>query len=78
MPSVVQVHRSYWNTEIESRLNTPGMKDIQWAELKKRLEYFYEATPFWRSRMERAGNEPGDVRTWDDFHKRIPVLTKDQ
>jgi phenylacetate-CoA ligase len=78
MPSVAQVHRPYWNTEIESMLNTPGMKDIQWAKLKKKLEYFYEATPFWRSRMKRAGIEPGDVRTWDDFYKRIPVFTKDQ
>jgi phenylacetate-CoA ligase len=77
MDSAPKGQRLYWNMEIEPKLNTPEMKEIQWRKLKKQLAYFYDKTPFWRSRMDKAGVKPDTITSWDDFYKAIPVLTKE-
>ncbi len=69
--------RPYWNMEIETKLNTPQMKELQWGKLKKKLEYFYEKTPLWRARMEKAKVKPDQIKSWDDFHQRVPVFMKE-
>ncbi len=70
--------RRYWNMEVEQILNTPEMRDLQWSRMKNKMEALYEGASFWRSRMEKAGVTPEQVRTWDDFTDRIPVLTKEE
>ncbi|MEW6440280.1 MAG: AMP-binding protein [bacterium] len=70
--------RPYWNMEAERMLNSPAMRELQWDRLKKKMAALYEGAPFWRARMEKAGVRPEDIRTWDDFSRRIPVLTKEQ
>lgn len=62
--------------EIESILNTPEVRRIQLEKLKKLVGRLYEAKPFWRERMGRAGVRPGDIKTLDDFSRRIPVFDK--
>ncbi|MBI5443108.1 MAG: phenylacetate--CoA ligase family protein [Deltaproteobacteria bacterium] len=69
--------RPYWNMEIETKLNTPEMKAIQWAKVTKKVEYLYETAPYWRGRMKSVGVKPADLKTWDDYYKRIPVFTKE-
>ena len=69
--------RPYWNMDVETKLNTPEMKEIQWEKIKKRIADFYSRTTFWRSYWDKASARPGGIRTWDDFEKQIPVLTKD-
>jgi phenylacetate-CoA ligase len=36
----------------------------------------FERIPFYRSRYQRAGFQPGDLKSWDDFAK-LPVVTRD-
>lgn len=67
----------YWDMEFEPKLNSPEMKEIQWGKLKKKIEYLYNNTSFWKERMDKAGTKPGDIKTWDDFHKGIPVFKKE-
>ncbi|MBI5444518.1 MAG: AMP-binding protein [Deltaproteobacteria bacterium] len=69
--------RPYWNMEMESRLNTPEMREIQWSKLKRQIEKLYRSAPFWRSRLDKEGVKPEDLRTWDDFQRRIPIFTKE-
>ncbi|NQU65218.1 MAG: GH3 auxin-responsive promoter family protein, partial [SAR324 cluster bacterium] len=69
--------RSYWNMAAETKLNTPEMKEIQFQKIRKKMEYLYNGTSFWRSWWDKAGVKPEQVKTWDDYYKRVPVYTKD-
>jgi phenylacetate-CoA ligase len=68
----------YRNMEMESILNTPRIREIQLVKVKKLVSRLYETKPFWRARMEKAGVRPDDIRTLDDFSRRIPVFDKGQ
>ena len=72
-----QNQRPYWNMEMESVQNTPGMKDIQWFKVKRKIERLYGRTPFWKSWLDVAGVRPEDIKTWDDFYSRIPIFRKE-
>ena len=73
----MEARRPYWNMEIETKLNTPEMKELQWPRLKKKLTDLYERAPFWKARFEKAKIKPEDIRTWEDFTKGLPILTKE-
>jgi len=66
--------RPYWNMEIEPRLNTPEMRDLQWHKLTAALEWQYENTPLHRERLDQAGVKPADIKSFDDFAAAIPVM----
>ena len=70
--------RPYWNMEMESALNTPEVKKIQLEKLKKMLKRIYQAKPFWKERMDKAGGKPEDIKTLEDFSQRIPIMDKGQ
>jgi phenylacetate-CoA ligase len=62
--------------EVEPFLDTPEMRRQQWAKLERRLEEAYTAAPYWRRRFAAAGIRPEDIRSWDDFARRVPIFTK--
>lgn len=65
--------KMYFNMEIEPLLNTPQMRDIQLKKLKFAVKYFYENVPFDRRRMEKTGALPGDIRSFGDFARAVPI-----
>lgn len=65
--------RKYFNPKIERLLNTPQMRELQERKLKSTLEYFYHNVPFDRDRMDQAGITPGDIDSFDDLSKRLPL-----
>ena len=66
--------QKYWNMEIETRLNTVEMKELQLRKLGEALKWQYENTPFNRKRFDKAGVKPEDIRTFEDFAGAIPVV----
>ena len=70
--------RKYWNMEIEPKLNTPEIKELQLEKLKQALAWQYENTPFNRARFEKAGARPKDVQSFEDFAAAIPVAGQEQ
>jgi len=66
--------RTYWNPEIEPKLNTPEMKELQLLRLREALKWQYDNTPFNRRRFEKAGVKPEDIRTFEDFAAVLPVV----
>ncbi|MFH1136995.1 MAG: AMP-binding protein [Pseudomonadota bacterium] len=66
--------RPYFNMDVEPRLNTPAMRELQWVKLQAALRFFYDQTPFERRRFERAGIVPEDIRSFDDFARAIPPI----
>jgi len=70
--------RKYWNMEIEPKLNTPEMREIQLVKLRQALAWQYEHTPFNRRRFEKAGVEPRDIDSFEQFAAAIPVSGQEQ
>ena len=46
------------------------------AQLKLQLERCHREIPFYRRHWERAGFHPDQVRSWEDFTARCPVIDK--
>jgi phenylacetate-CoA ligase len=70
--------RRYWNMEIEPKLNTPEMRELQLEKLKLALQWQYENTPFNRKRFEKAAVRPEDIDTFEDFAAAIPASGQEQ
>jgi len=50
------------------------LKSLQWERLKRQLQYCYDTSPlYYRKKFDALGLKPGDIKTWDDFHK-LPVM----
>ena len=48
------------------------------AQLRVQLARCYDRIPFYRRTWDAAGFHPDQVRTWDDFTRRCPTITKKQ
>jgi phenylacetate-CoA ligase len=70
--------RKYWNMEIEPKLNTAEMREIQLGKLKEALAWQYENTPLNRKRFEKAGVRPEDIGSFEEFAAAIPVSGQEQ
>jgi phenylacetate-CoA ligase len=47
----------------------------QFAQVKKLIEFAYHTVPMYREKYSSVGFEPGDLKSWADYH-RLPVVTK--
>ncbi|MBT8339314.1 MAG: phenylacetate--CoA ligase family protein, partial [Desulfatitalea sp.] len=70
--------RKYWNMEAEMLLNTPQVREVQFAKLKKLMERLYNTKPFWKERMDKAGATPEKIKSLDDFSRSMPIMDKAQ
>ncbi len=68
----MDLDRPYWNMEVEPRLNTPEMRQMQNDLLVKNIGVMYERIPLNKKRMDEAGVKPSDIKSLDDLSK-IPV-----
>lgn len=63
--------------QVEPKLNTPEMKQLQNDLLVRNIQAMYDRIPLTRKRMDEAGLRPSDVRGLDDLQK-IPVYGQPQ
>jgi phenylacetate-CoA ligase len=73
----MDLDRPYWNMEVETRFNTPGMRELQKDLLLRNIQGMYDRVPLTRKRMDEAGVRPSDIRSLDDL-ARIPVYGQPQ
>jgi phenylacetate-CoA ligase len=73
-----EAERKYWNMEIEPKLNTSEMREIQLERLKEALAWQYENTPLNRRRFEKAGVRPEDIDSFEEYAAAIPVSGQEQ
>ncbi len=73
-----QSDQLYWNMEVEPKLNTPEIKELQWKKMEETLKWQYEYTPFNRQRFDKAGVKPADIKNFDDFADAIDVVGQDE
>lgn len=51
------------------------LRTLQWQSLQEMIEYAWDASPFYRERLQQCGITPTDIRTPEDF-RRLPITTK--
>jgi phenylacetate-CoA ligase len=69
--------RPYWNMEIETKLNTPAMREIQLRNLRDMLRFMYTRSGLWKRLWDRERIDVEKIETLEDFKKAFPVYTKD-
>ncbi len=65
-------NRPYWNMEVESKFNTPEMRELQNKMFLSNIGDMYNRLPLVKRRMDDAGVAPGDMKSLEDLQK-IPV-----
>jgi len=70
-----QSHR-YWDRKAQT-LPIDALKALQWELIKQQVAYVYERSPFYRRLYDRHQFHPAQLRTWEDFHNRVPIFRKD-
>jgi len=68
----MDLERPYWNMEVESKFNTPEMRQMQNDLFVQNIQGMYDRIPLTKKRMDEAGLRPSDVKSLDDLQK-IPV-----
>ncbi len=64
----------YFNPDVEPFLNTPPMREVQWAKLQNAIRFAYDKVPYDRERMDAAGVTPEDIRSLDDFSRSVAPI----
>ncbi|MEM1946415.1 MAG: AMP-binding protein [Candidatus Caldarchaeum sp.] len=63
----------YWETLQRKRLEEIHLKRIRWL-----LKYAYENSKLYHRKYHEKGIKPEDIRTMDDFVRKVPFTTKDE
>lgn len=66
-------NRGYYNKM--EQFSSEERKAYQWEKMQKLLDAAHEKSQFFKDRLKRAGIEPEDIRSIEDWHK-IPALPK--
>ncbi|MDO8690308.1 MAG: AMP-binding protein [Dehalococcoidia bacterium] len=65
----------YWNPYGQT-LSRDELDKRHLSKIQKLIKFAYDNTPFYRDLYGKAGFKPEDIRTWDDFHHRVPLVDK--
>ena len=68
--------RQLWNERIE-RMPRDEMRALQLERLQRQVAYNYAGSPYYRDKLDAAGNAPRDIRSFEDF-TRVPLMDKDE
>jgi len=70
--------RPYWNMEVETKLGTPEMRELQLARLRVMLRRLYDNAPFYRKQFDETGLVPEKVKSFSEFSQAIPPFDKEK
>jgi phenylacetate-CoA ligase len=66
--------RALWNPEAET-LSRDALCALQLDRLKKQVAYNCEGSSFYRNQFDKAGAQPEDIASFEDF-VRLPIMDK--
>ena len=69
-----RVDEPYWDRARET-MSEDERAHVVLAKIQALMAWAYERAPFYRTRWDAAGLQPGDVKSLDDF-SRVPTITK--
>jgi phenylacetate-CoA ligase len=68
--------RPYWNMEIEPKLNTPEMRELQELKLKNRIKLLRQRAPYYTKLFRQSGVHEDKIKSFEEFRRAIPIFTK--
>jgi phenylacetate-CoA ligase len=72
----VSQDRPYWNMEIEPKLNTPEMRELQELKLTKRIKLLRQRAPYYTKLFRQSGVHEDKIKSFEEFRRAVPVFTK--
>jgi len=69
-----EMERAYWDPKMEL-LSPAEIRVLQEKRLRRKVEFVYEKSAFYRKKFDAVGLEPGDIKTLEDINK-IPTTNK--
>ena len=69
--------RPYWNRHTET-MPRAQLDALHLQRLQALAAYAYDNTPFYRRKFDAAGIKPADIRTLEDFKRKVPVTDKSE
>ncbi len=82
LPRSFYLGRTYRQTmETARRLEFASADEVaayQWGELSRLLAHCHATVPHYRKTWGEIGLHPADIRSFDDFHRSVPRVTRDQ
>ena len=69
-------YTQYWNPTIET-MPKEELKQLQLKRLTSQVEYVYKNSQFYHKLYSQAGVTPEDIKTFEDYQKKIPIIQKD-
>ncbi len=67
----------FWNRHTET-MPRAQLDALHLERLKALVHYVYERSPFYREKFDAAGLKPGDIRTLEDFKRKLPLTDKSE
>ena len=67
--------KSYWNEKLET-MPLPELKDWQFSQLVKHLNYVYNHSPYYRRVMDQAKMEPSKISSMESYFEKMPFIKK--
>lgn len=64
-----------WNPYTQG-LPRKQLDELHLRKIQLLIKYAYDHTAFYRRLYDEAGFKPEDIRTWDDFHRKVPLTDK--
>src|SRR3990170_15580 len=65
----------YWNPYLET-MPREELDRFHLRRIQTIIGYAYENSPFYRRLYDAAGLKPEDIKTLDDYAKRVPTIDK--
>lgn len=70
-----QANDRFWNKQTQTA-SREELDTIHLAKIRRMVAWAYEASPLHRRIYDEAGVKPADIRSWDDFHHKLPFTDK--
>ncbi len=67
----------FWNEYTET-MPRAELDALHLKRLRALIEYAYELSPFYRRKFDAAGLKPRDIRSIEDFKRRVPLTDKSE
>jgi len=65
----------FYYPKLES-MSREELKEYQWKRLKYQLEFVWKNNRFFRKRFEEQGITPDDIKTPEDYARKVPLMEK--
>jgi phenylacetate-CoA ligase len=66
----------YWDPQKET-MPLEKLKEIQLRKIQELVNYAYLHSPFYHKRFDEAGVKPEDIKTLEDFRRKVPFFRAD-